>query len=120
MLAHRLVSSLDLLAAFAERELESEPAARDLVEGLTEQDGVVLLGELAVERRARRELERQRVALERGGAGLGEDGGGVDRPLLNGWEDGALPGFLELLELQRGRRGRRLGRTWLGRTCLSQ
>src|SRR5437763_8040740 len=56
--------SFELLAGFAlalvsNREREREPAARDLVERVREERGVLrLLGELAVERRVRRELDR--------------------------------------------------------------
>src|SRR5439155_539097 len=82
--------AFELLAAFAlvlvpDREREREPAARDLVERIREERRVLrLLGELAVERGVRRELDRKRVSLEIGRAGFTEHGRDRDRPLRDG------------------------------------
>src|SRR5262249_34914560 len=97
-----LVVRLD--PVLADRELEREPAAGHLVEGLREQPCILrLLGQLPVERGVGRELERQPVLSERGRMRLAEHRGGRDRAALDGGEDGALPRLLELRQLERRR-----------------
>ena len=58
-----------------------------------------------MERGLRRELERQGVVLERDRVRLAQHRRHGDRPRLERRQDGALPGLLELLQLDRGRRG---------------
>src|SRR5690348_15477259 len=67
VLTHRLIRILLLgLRALARRVDELEAPTRHLVQGVLEQgDRLRLLGALPVERRLLRELERERVGLER-------------------------------------------------------
>ena len=58
-----------------------------------------LLGEAAVERGGRRELEHEPPAFERGRAGLGQHRVGGDRALGDGGEDRLAPCGLDLREL---------------------
>src|SRR2546427_9492203 len=102
LLARRAFELLAVAAfvLFPDREREREPAARDLVERIGQHRRVLrLLGELAVERRVRRELDRERVSLEIGRTRLAEDGRDRDRPLRDGGHDRTGPRLLELLEL---------------------
>ena len=90
--------------ALADRKREREPPARDLVEGVGEHRHVLrLLRELAVERRARGELERERVARELRRSRLAEHGRDRDRSLGDRRDDRPRPRVLQLLELEAGR-----------------
>src|SRR6185503_20909164 len=60
-----------------------------------------LLGELAVERGLAGKLDRERVAGEALRVRLAQHRRGRDRLLLDGGQDRALPGLLELLEVER-------------------
>ena len=108
LLARRAVLFLGLVpAVLADDELELELPARDLEERVAQQALVLrLLGEPQVERRVRRELERQRVVGQRGGVGLAEHRRGRDRAPLDRRQHRALPRLLQLLELERRRFGR--------------
>ena len=83
-----------------------EPVAGDFVQRVADHADVLRLLRLSpVEVGARRELERQRLRLERGRPGLAEQRRDGDRARLNGGEDGPLPCVLELLERERRRLG---------------
>ena len=91
----------------AELERDREPAAGHLVERVAEQRRVLrLLRELAVERR-RSTGTRASACRPPSSAGRAsrEHRRGRDRALLDGGQDRPLPRLLELLELERGRRG---------------
>src|SRR5579884_4428870 len=118
------------LARLAELEGELEPSSGDVVERVGEQARVLRVArEVEVELRARRKRERERVAAQIGRMCLTQQGRrGDPAALLDGRQDRARPGLLELGELERrgadrdGHRlrlgfGLRLGRR-LFRTCL--
>src|SRR5262249_25720069 len=89
------------LLVWALRAGHPELAAGHLVERLDEEAGVLrLLGLLPVERRLRRELERERVSVELRRPCLGEHRAGWNRPLLDGRQHTPAPRLLQLLELQ--------------------
>src|SRR5438874_8829477 len=109
-----LLDRLAVAAVRAELEGEREPAACHFVEGVGEQGRILrLLGELAMKSGVPRKLECQRVAGEAGRVGFAQHRCRRDRFLFYGREHGALPGFLELLEVDRRRlAGRRLLGPW--------
>src|SRR5689334_14449980 len=116
LLAGRSVVSRLAVRLLAELERDGELAARHLVERIAQERGVLrVLRELQVEGRGLRKLQRERVALERGRVGLAERLADRDRALLDRRQDRPPPCLLELLELDRQRRDRRLGRRRLGR-----
>ena len=78
--AGRSAAGAGVLLLLAEREREREPAARHLVERVGSSSTFFgSSARLEVELRGRRELERQRVARERGRVRLGEHRRGRDR-----------------------------------------
>src|SRR5581483_7818418 len=100
LLAGGAVVVLDLELVCPDRERDRKLASRHLVERVAEQGRVLrILGELAVEAGARRELDRQRVAVELRGSRLAEHGRDRDRPLRDRRDDRPHPRFLKLLEL---------------------
>src|SRR5512132_3782099 len=110
ILAGRLIVLGGLvLSVLADREVEREFPAGHLVERLREQCRVLrLLGELAVERRRGRELDRQPVLVELRRMRLAEHRSRRDRLLFDGRQYRPLPSLLELRKLNRRRLARRL------------
>src|SRR6202030_3441841 len=108
-------------ARLAQLEDELEPAPGDVVTRVGEQARVLrVAGEVEVELRRRRELERQRVAAQLRGMRLAQEGRGRDAAArLDSGQHRARPGLLELRELDRGWRAHGNGnglrlRLWLG------
>src|SRR3954463_944941 len=99
------------LRILAELERDCELSPGYLVESVAQHRGILrILGQLQVERGRLGERQRQRVTRELRGMRLGEGLPDRDRTLLDCREDRAPPGLLELLELDRNRRRRRLER----------
>src|SRR5207253_8732012 len=97
LLARRLVAlARRRLARLTEFEDELEPAPCHVVEGVGEQVRVLrLAGEVEVELRTRRELERERVAAQLRGVRLAQQRrSGDSAALFDGRQHGSPPGLL--------------------------
>src|SRR5581483_8791957 len=108
LLAVRHVVGFLRMRDVAELELDGELASRHLVESLPEHCLVLrVLGELQMERRGLRKLERQRVAGERRRVRFCERLSDRDGTLLHRRQDRPPPRLLQLLELDWDRDGGR-------------
>src|SRR5690348_12124264 len=108
LLAGRLLVGRGRLARLAEPEDELETAARDVVERIGEQVRVLRVAdEVEVELRARRKLERERVAAQLRRMCLPQQRRRRDAAaLLDRRQHLAGPGLLQLRELEAGRADR--------------
>src|SRR5258708_23731433 len=111
---------MSAVLAVADAELDRQLPPCDLVERVSQHRHVLRILRLrSLERRTRRERDRQRVPVELSRSSVTEEARRRDRLLRDGGDDRPRPRLLELLEVDVGRRSDRhwdLYGQWLLRT----